>query len=294
MPDSNKRAPMKFEKGVFSMSAPGKRSPGGLAKKIQESFFSREIYRGYASVVTLLILWEAGAKLGMPIIKNIPPLTSVLDAFRQVIFDSSYWGSWGTSFNRICIGYIAAQIIGIPLGLLMGTSRFFREMTLPVFEVLRPIPPLAWVPAAAIFWPTREISIIFVTFLGAFFVLILDIVGGARAIDPRYIRAATSLGSRRKDILWRIVFPATLPSIIVGMTVGIGVAWNTVVAAEMIASRSGLGFMTWRSYVTLSYPLIVVGMISIGIADCISSGIIRFLGARITPWLRTDMPANVL
>ncbi|MFZ0929375.1 MAG: ABC transporter permease [Syntrophobacteraceae bacterium] len=270
------------------MSAPSKGSTKGLAKKIHESIFSKETYRGSASVLVLLILWEAGAKLGLPVIKNIPPLTSVLDAFREVIFDSSYWGSWGASFDRIFTGFIAAQIIGIPLGLFMGTSRFLREMTLPVFEVLRPIPPLAWVPAAAIFWPTREMSIIFVTFLGAFFVLILNIVGGARAIDSRYIRAAMSMGSRRKDIFWRIVLPATLPSIIIGMTVGIGVAWNTVVAAEMIASRSGLGFMTWRSYVAFTYPLIVVGMISIGIAGHISSGIIRLLGARITPWLRTD------
>ena len=270
------------------MLAPGRRTTRGLAIKIQESVFSKETYRGSATVIVLLILWETAAQLGLPVIKNIPPLTSVLDAFREVIFDSSYWGSWGASFHRIFTGFIVAQIIGIPLGLLMGTSRFFREMTLPVFEVLRPIPPLAWVPAAAIFWPTREMSIIFVTFLGAFFVLILNIVSGARAIDSRYIRAATSMGSRRKDIFWRIVLPATLPSIIVGMTVGIGLAWNTVVAAEMIASRSGLGFMTWRSYVTFTYPLIVVGMISIGIAGYISSGIIRLLGHHITPWLRTN------
>jgi NitT/TauT family transport system permease protein len=131
-------------------------------------------------------------------------------------------------------------------------------------------------------------SIVFVTFLGAFFVLILNIVGGARAIDARYIRSAMSLGSRRRDIFWRIILPATLPSIIVGMTVGIGVAWNTVIAAEMIASRSGLGFITWRSYVTFTYPMIVVGMISIGVAGYVSSGIIRLFGDRITPWLKTS------
>ena len=97
-----------------------------------------------------------------------------------------------------------------------------------------------------------------------------------------------TLGCRTKDIFWRIVLPATLPSIVVGMTVGIGICWNTVVAAEMIASRSGLGFLTWRSYVTFTYPMIVVGMISIGIAGYISSGIIRILGDRLMPWLKTN------
>jgi NitT/TauT family transport system permease protein len=170
----------------------------------------------------------------------------------------------------------------------MGTSRHFREMTLPVFEVLRPVPPLAWVPASAIFWPTPEMSVIFVTFLGSFFVTILNIVGGARSIDARFVRAAVSLGASRKDIFWRIILPGTLPSIVVAWTVGIGICWNTVVAAEMLTGPSGLGFMTWRSYVTFSYPMIVVGMISIGIAGYISSSLVRFLGARSMPWLRTN------
>lgn len=270
------------------MASPSPGSGKGLAKKVKEAVFSGSTCRGSISIIFLLVFWEAGSRLGFPIINNIPPLSSVLEAFGETVFDPSYYASWVASFRRIFSGFIAAQIVGIPLGLLMGTSRFFRELSLPVFEVLRPVPPLAWVPAAAIFWPTAEMSIAFVTFLGTFFVLILNIVGGARSIDARYIRAAMSLGSRRKDIFWRIVLPATLPSILVGMTVGIGVAWNTVVAAEMIASRSGLGFMTWRSYVTFTYPLIVVGMISIGVAGYVSSGIIRLFGDRITPWLKTN------
>lgn len=127
----------------------------------------------------------------------------------------------------------------------------------------------------------------FVTFLGAFFTVVLNIVGGASSIDARFVRAAHSLGSTRSDIFWKIMLPATLPSIVVGMTVGMGITWAVVVAAEMIASRSGLGFLTWRAYVAGEYPLIVVGMMSIGIAGYISSALIRFIGSRMTPWLRT-------
>jgi NitT/TauT family transport system permease protein len=271
------------------MSVPDKGPKnGGRWKKIQKLLTSQSTYRGIISMIVVLVIWEVGGRIGMPIIKNIPLLTEVLGAFKEAIFDHTYYVSWADSFYRIGVGFILAQLIGIPLGLLMGTSRYFRELTLPVFEVLRPIPPLAWVPASAIFWPTTEMSVIFVTFLGSFFVTILNIVGGARSIDVRYIRAAVSLGANRKHVFWRIVLPGTLPSIIVALTVGIGICWNTVVAAEMLASRSGLGFLTWRSYVTYTYPMIVVGMISIGIAGYISSAIVRFLGDHSMPWLKTQ------
>jgi NitT/TauT family transport system permease protein len=271
------------------MSAPPKGSKNGsLGKKIMKLLKDRATYRGSIAIIAVLVIWETGSRLGLPVIKNIPSLTSVLIAFKEAVYDPAYYVSWADSFFRIFVGFALALIIGIPLGLLMGTSRHIREFTLPVFEVLRPIPPLAWVPASAIFWPSVEMSVIFVTFLGAFFVMILNIVGGARSIDARYIRAAVSLGASRKDVFWRIVLPATLPSILVGMTVGIGICWNTVVAAEMIASRSGLGFLTWRSYVTFTYPMIVVGMISIGIAGYISSGLVRIFGGRLTPWLKTN------
>lgn len=259
---------------------------GGLWKQIKKLLRSKATYRGGFSVLVALLIWELGTRYGLPIIKDIPPPSAVLASFKESVVAPLYWGSWADSFRRIFLGFFLAQLIGIPLGLLMGTSRHFRELTMPVFEVLRPVPPLAWVPASAIFWPTTEMSVIFVTFLGSFFVTILNIVGGARNIDARYIRAAVSLGARRKDVFWSIILPGTLPSIIVAMTVGIGICWNTVVAAEMLASRSGLGFMTWRSYVTFTYPMIVVGMISIGVAGYISSGIIRILGARSMPWLK--------
>jgi NitT/TauT family transport system permease protein len=192
-------------------------------------------------------------------------------------------------------GFLAAMIIGIPFGLAMATSRVFHDVTFPVFEILRPIPPLAWVPAAIIFWPTQELSIGFVIFLGAIYTIMLNVIGGARSIDIRFFQAARSMGSSNWDIFRRIILPAVLPSIVVGMEVGIGITWNVVVAAEMIsggggaiqsAAGGGLGFFIWNSYIGGSYPLIVVGMISIGIAGYISSAIIRRLGIAITPWLR--------
>ena len=120
-------------------------------------------------------------------------------------------------------------------------------------------------------------SITFVIFLGAFYTVVINVLGGARNVDVRLGRAAISLGARNWDIFCKIILPATLPSIFTGMTVGMGITWEVVVVAEMLAGRSGLGYLTWSSYVGGNYPQIVIGMISIGIAGYISNSCIRML-----------------
>lgn len=255
--------------------------------KFKKNVFSHTTYRGIGAIIIFTVLWELCSRTGVPIIGNVPPPSAVLKALVQQLISKSYWLSWVDSFIRILSGFVVAQIIGIPLGLLLGVNKTAREIIYPVFEIMRPIPPLAWVPIAVIFWPTTELSMMFVTFMGAFFTVVLNIIGGARSIDARYIRAAYSLGSTGSDIFWKIMLPAVLPSIAVGMTVGMGITWAVVVAAEMIASRSGLGFLTWQSYVAGMYPTIIVGMMSIGVAGYISSALIRLIASRLTPWLRT-------
>ncbi len=255
-------------------------------RKLRKAVFSKTTLRGIVAIIATGFIWELCARFEVPIIGMIPAPSSVFSSLLAQIQDKDYWECWVYSYDRVLSGFIVAQIIGIPLGLIMGMSRNFRDLTFPTLEILRPIPPLAWVPMAVIFWPTPEMSIIFVTFLGAFFTMVLNILGGVKNVDVRYIRSAQSLGSSNKDIFWRIVLPATLPSLFTGMTVGMGITWAVVVAAEMIASRSGLGFLTWKSYVAGDYPVIVIGMISIGIAGYISSAVIRMLGNRLTPWLK--------
>lgn len=257
------------------------------------------LIRAVTAIGAFLILWEVGARseewfgFTVPWVGLVPAPTAVLVAWGPLLADPGYWQSWWLSFARVLAGFIAAMIIGIPLGLWIAVSRLFRGMAFPVFEILRPIPPLAWVPASIIFWPTQEMSIAFVTFLGAFYTVVINVVGGAQSIDSRYIQAAKSMGSSGMDIFRRIILPGTLPSIFIGAAVGMGITWEVVVAAEMISgggssmggSGGGLGFFIWNSYVGGSYEQIVVGMISIGIAGYLSSTAIRALGQRFTPWL---------
>ena len=261
----------------------------------RQSILRNQMVRAVISIATFVILWEIGSRLKLPWVGDVPPPTVVMKAWVPLLSDPGYWYSWYQSSRRVLTGFLAAMVIGIPFGLAMATSRVFRDVTFPVFEILRPVPPLAWVPAAIIFWPTQELSIGFVIFLGAIFTIMLNVIGGARSIDVRFFQAARSMGSSNWDIFRRIVLPGVLPSIVVGCEVGIGITWNVVVAAEMISggggaiqssAGGGLGFFIWNSYIGGSYPLIVVGMISIGVAGYISSAIIRRLGLLVTPWMR--------
>ena len=265
-----------------------------LAAQVLTALLSTKFWRGVLATLVFIAIWEAAARTG---VSRIPPPSAVAVTFGQLMGDPSYWFSWYLSTQRVFAGFIAAMLIGIPLGLAMAVSRTIYGTVFPVFEVLRPIPPLAWVPASIIFWPTQELSIAFVTFLGAFYAVVINVIGGAQAIDTRFYQAARSMGSSNWDIFRRIILPGTLPSVIVGATVGIGIAWAVVVAAEMIsgggsagsmggAKGGGLGFFIWNSYVGGSYTQIVVGMISIGIAGYVSSALLRKLGELVTPWLR--------
>ena len=256
-------------------------------ERCRKKYFGITPIRGIISIVGFIIFWEIATIIKLPIIGNVPAPTAVFTSFLHQLQEVYYWLSWKDSMIRILTGFVVAQILGVPLGLLLGANKRAKDSIYPIFEIMRPVPPLAWVPLSVIFWPTPELSMMFVTFLGAFFTVVLNIVEGVTTIDQRYIRAAYSLGSSRNDIFWRILLPASLPSIVVGMTVGMGITWSVVVAAEMIASQTGLGYLTWRGYVAGEFPLIVVGMISIGIAGYISSALIRLVGTRFTPWLKT-------
>ena len=152
------------------------------------------------------MLWELGARSKQwfgfvtPWVGHVPPPTAVLATWAGLLGDLSYWQSWYLSLLRVLAGFLAAMAVGIPLGLLMAVSRTFNDSFFPTFEILRPIPPLAWVPASIIFWPTQELSIAFVTFLGAFFTVVINVLGGAKSIDVRYFQSAQAMGASQWDI----------------------------------------------------------------------------------------------
>lgn len=242
---------------------------------------------GTCSLLTLALVWEFAQPLGIPGLQNLPPISAVVRSAEDLLVSEQYWSGWYLSFRRILLGFLIAQVVGIPLGLVMAMNRFSFGTIFPIIEILRPIPPVAWIPISIVFWPTREQSVVFIVFLGAFWIVLINTIGGASNIDRAYRRAALSLGSRPRDLFWKIILPATVPSIVTGMAVGMGISWEMVVASEMVAGDSGLGYLLWLSFEINAIGQVIVCMVSIGIAGYFSSALIRALGGLATPWLRT-------
>jgi len=236
-------------------------------------------------VLVWQVLGMASGVLGTALPTPIDVLETFVNSFAA---DPRYWQNWAASFERVLWGFGYAQLLGIPLGIALGLSRTTEEIVFPVFEVLRPIPPLAWVPISILFWPTHESSIIFITFIGAFFVIVINVFDGIKNIPVRYFWLATSLGATRWQIFLRIVLPAVIPSVAVGMTLGIAITWDVLVAAEMIAGDLGLGRLTWEGYVSNTPTIVVVGMISIGIAGYASARLVDYIEGRLMPWAQHD------
>lgn len=244
-------------------------------------------WRGLLAIGLFFLAWQLAVTFKASGFHEIPgPITVVRTLFSDFLFTASYWQSWLISFKRVLMGFLFAQLLGVPLGLILGSSRRFNRVVFPVFEMMRPIPPLAWVPLSILFWPTNEASIIFITFIGAFFIITINVYDGVKSIKQEHLWLANSLGASQLTTFRRIIIPAVIPSIAVGMTLGIAVTWNVVIAAEMIASDSGLGRLTWEGYVSSTPPVVFVGMISIGIAGALSTLLVDIIERRMMPWKR--------
>ena len=216
---------------------------------------------------------------------NIPSPGDVLQKFIEVNRTVDYANNVLISLRRILVGFGAAAVLGMSLGLLIGRYRYVRALCFPALEALRPIPAIAWVPISVMLWPTNEVSIVFITFLGAFFPILLNTVEGVHAVDGVLIRAASALGASESAMFRYVVLPGALPHIFTGLALGMGVAWVSLIAAEMISGQFGIGYATWEAYSLISYPEIVVGMVTIGLLGWICSGLIRLVGSMSMPWL---------
>jgi len=218
---------------------------------------------------------------------NVPSPEQVLESARTAFTTGAFFDHIVISCRRIFLGFAIATLVAVPLGLLMGRFKLLREFVFPVTEVLRPIPAIAWVPMAIMLWPTNEESIVFITFLGSFFPILINTLHGMDNVDEVLVRAARCLGAKERSVFREVYFPAVLPQIFTGLTVGMGVAWVSLIAAEMISGQFGIGYFTWEAYSLVQYPDIALGMITIGVLGLGSSFLLRAAGRAATPWSRS-------
>lgn len=217
---------------------------------------------------------------------NVPSPEQVLESARAAFASGAFLDHIYISCRRIFLGFAIAGVVAVPLGMIMGRFALVKEFVFPVLEVLRPIPAIAWVPMSIMLWPTNEESIVFITFLGAFFPILINTLHGMANVDEVLVRAARCLGASERATFREVYFPAVLPQVFTGLTVGMGVAWVSLIAAEMISGQFGIGYFTWEAYSLVQYPDIALGMITIGVLGLASSFLIRIAGRAVTPWSR--------
>ncbi len=243
---------------------------------------------GTLSIGSLLLVWYLATKFKLDLyvrFGNIPTPGEVFDKVLEVNQSSRYLLNIGISVRRVLIGFAIAVLLGVSLGVAIGRYRMMRALSMPALEVLRPIPAIAWVPMAIMLWPSNEVSIVFITFLGAFFPILLNTIHGVEEIDDVLLRAARSLGTPELDLIMYVIIPGALQHIFTGLAVGMGVAWVSLIAAEMISGQFGIGYFTWEAYSLISYAEIALGMITIGILGLLCSGAIHASARLAMPWM---------
>ncbi|HEV8332795.1 MAG TPA: ABC transporter permease [Steroidobacteraceae bacterium] len=227
-------------------------------------------------IAALLLAWWGAIVATRSLI--FPTPWGVVAGTIELLQDGTLWRHIGASLLRVGTGFSLAVCVAVPLGLWMGWVRGAYNTLNPIFQMLRPISPIAWIPIAILWFGVGDASPIYLIFISSVFPMIVQTTVGVHTIDKRYLRAAENFGVSRATLFTQVVIPAVLPQVLVGMRIGLGVAWLVVVAAEMIALRSGLGYMIMDSRNAGNrYDLVIAGMIIIGVIGLSLDGSMRRL-----------------
>ncbi|SHG39420.1 ABC transporter permease [Massilia sp. CF038] len=229
------------------------------------------------TLITLLIaLWWTVVVQTDSLI--FPTPWQVVTGTLELAEDGTLWEHIGASLFRVGAGFLLAVLVAVPTGLWMGRVDGVYRTLNPLFQILRPISPIAWIPLAILWFGVGDISPVFLIFIAAVFPMIVQTAAGVHTIERRYLHAADNFGVSRATLFRRVIIPAVLPEVVVGMRIGLGVAWLVVVAAEMIALRSGLGYLIIDSRNAGNrYDLVIAGMILIGLIGLLLDGLMRLL-----------------
>ena len=239
-------------------------------------------------VVVLLLIWQLLCGWYLPRVDKqfavlLPPPSDVLKAGWELLQSGDLLMHLKASLMRELIAFCFA-LVAIPLGIAMGWWKTVHDMVDPVVEMLRPIPPIAWIPLSILWFGVGDLQNQFIIFLGIFFPILVNTIIGVKNIDPNLIRAARCLGANEWRMLRRVVLPAVLPQLMTGIRVGFGVGWMALVAAELVGATSGLGFLINDARSLLRTDIIILGMLIIGLAGFGIDLLIRRLSKVLLPW----------
>jgi len=244
--------------------------------------------------LALIALWHLTVEYRWVAEGIIPSPAQVLRSWELWIFGtakgglSPYSGTWLDnvlySSKRVLQGFGLAAFVAIPLGLMIGWNRLTGRLVDPTIQLLRPVPITAWLPFAIAVFGIYDASALFLIGLGAFYPIVVNTTHGVRDTNLLLLRAARMMGAGAGTVLAKVVFPSALPSIFTGMRLGIGVAWTAVIVAEMIAVKSGLGYVLWDAYYVGRMDICVATMVSVGFLGFISDRVIVYASRILLRW----------
>ncbi len=254
-----------------------------------ERIYHEKIVLSISSVLGFLILWYAITDLFgfMPAIVLPSPEKVFFTIYEKILVpvgEEKLLGHIGVSLVRILVGVGIALGLAIPLGILMGWYEDLDSLASPIIEVLRPIPPIAWIPLAILWFGIGLGSKVFIIAIGVFFPTLINTYIGVKFVDPLLIKAAQTLGAKDKNILWEVVVPASIPLIVAGVRIGVGLGMMCLVAAELVAASTGLGYLIMLGGDDLKPELSITGMILIGLLGLIADRVILGVERRVIYW----------
>lgn len=240
------------------------------------------------SVASLVLLWWGVTRAGLIEPLFLPSPQAVAQRGWQLLNEgymgASLWQHLGASLGRIGLGLLAALFTAIPLGIAIGRNRIARGIFDPLIEFYRPIPPLAYLPLIVIWCGIGELSKVLLIYLAIFAPIAIATATGVRTVDPTKLRAAQSLGATQAQLIRHVILPSALPEILTGIRIGLGVGWSTLVAAELIAATSGLGFMVQSAAQFLVTDVVILGILIIAVIACTLEVGLRALQRKLVPW----------
>ena len=241
------------------------------------------------SVIAVLTLWQLVVGTGN-FGKSLPSPAGVARQFWLMLFEpigrTSIYGHIWASLVRVLSAFAVAVFTGIPLGLFMGWNKRFEAIVKPVFEIFRPIPPIAWIPLAILWFGIDETPKIFICFIGAFVPTVMNAYTGVRFTEPMLLDAARMLGGNRRQLFTQVAIPSAMPAIFAGLQNGLSLSWMCVLAAEMVGAQEGIGYLILLGMDMSNPAMIITGMLLIGAIGAAIAMLLRYAEKRICPWKR--------
>jgi nitrate/nitrite transport system permease protein len=250
---------------------------------------TRKIIAPLIAVAVFLVIWQI---LTLSPDANLPSPIKVVEQTWELIinpfFDKGatnkglFWQIWA-SLQRVLQGFTLAAIVGISIGIIVGTNEFLYDALDPIFQILRTIPPLAWLPIALATFQQSNPSAIFVIFITSIWPIIINTIAGVQQIPQDYVNVSKVLQLSRKEYFLDVVFPATVPYIFTGLRIGVGLSWLAIVAAEMLIGGVGIGFFIWDAWNAANISQIIIALLYVGLVGLMLDKTIAFIATKVVP-----------